>query len=216
MPSRADVECLTDETVFQGHFQMRRLRLRHRRFDGGMSEMIEREVFHRGPVVIALPYDPGRDRVLLIEQFRSGPYLAGDTHPWTIEAVAGVMEPGETPENVARREALEEAGLEIGRIATVGIGYASPGGMSELMHLFVVEADLADAGGLHGLAEEGEDIRSWTEPFNTALARIATPQAHAAPLMTILYWLALNRDRLRADWGAIPAPPGAARSPAHR
>jgi len=202
MPNRDDVECLTDETVFQGHFQMRRLRLRHRRFDGGMGGVIEREVFHRGPVVVALPYDAKRDRVLLIEQFRSGPYVAGDSNPWTIEPVAGVIGPGETPEDVARREAVEEAGLRIGRIATVGTGYSSPGGMSELMHLFVVEADLADAGGLHGLAEEGEDIRAWSEPFEAALARIATPGAHVAPLMTILYWLALNRDRLRAEWSA--------------
>ncbi len=201
MLSRHDVECLTDETVFQGHFQMRRLRLRHRRFDGGLSGVIEREVFHRGPVVVALPYDAKRDRVLLIEQFRSGPYVAGDANPWAVEAVAGVINPGETPETVARREAVEEAGLEIGRIAKVGTGYSSPGGMSEVMHLFVVEADLAEAGGLHGLAEEGEDIRAWSEPLDAALARIATPQVHVAPLMTILYWLALNRDRLRAEWG---------------
>lgn len=200
MPSRSDVDCLTDETVFKGHFQMRRLRLRHRRFDGGWSNQIEREVFHRGPVVVALPYDPVRDRVLLIEQFRSGPYLAGDENPWCVEAVAGVIDPGATPEDVARREAVEEAGLTVGRIAKIGTGYSSPGGMSELMHLFVVEADLADAGGFFGLAEEDEDIRAWTEPFDDAMARIAEPGLHAAPLMTILYWLALNRDRLRADW----------------
>ena len=200
--TRDDVDVMTQEVVFRGHFEMRRYRLCHRLFRGGWGAPITREVFCRGPVVVVLPYDPASDRVLLIEQFRTGPLAAGDPNPWSVEAVAGVIDPGETPQDVARREALEEAGLALAGLEPVGVCYPSGGGMSEVMHLFIGLANLTAAGGHHGLETEGEDIRAWTEPFADALARVSGPGTHTGPLMTLLFWLALHRERLRAGHGA--------------
>lgn len=202
MNSRDDVQTISHDIVFKGHFQTHKLRLRHRLHNGAWGQEIEREVFHRAPVVVVLPYDALRDSVLLIEQFRAGPFLSGDAHPWIVETVAGVIDSGETPDQTARRECVEEGGLEVGRLAFVGEAYSSPGAMSELMQLYVAEADLGAAGGVHGMEDEGEDIRVWVEKLEAALSRIAKPGRHAGPLMTLLYWLALNRDRLRAEWNA--------------
>lgn len=201
--TRDDVEVMTKDVVFQGHFQMRRYTLRHKLYNGGWGAPITREVFCRGPVVVVLPYDPATDTVLLIEQFRSGPFAADDPNPWSIEAVAGVIDAGEGPEDVARRESIEEAGIALSGLEPVGVCYPSGGGMSEVMHLFVGLADLTGAGGHHGLEAEGEDIRSWTESFADALARVSGPGIHTGPLMTLMFWLAMHRDRLRPRAGAV-------------
>ncbi|MEQ8695449.1 MAG: NUDIX domain-containing protein, partial [Bauldia litoralis] len=104
-----DVDILEKTTPYKGRFQIDRYRLRYHRFDGAWSEPVLREVFERGHAAAVLPYDPVRDEVVLIEQFRPGPLAAGEASPWLIEIVAGIIDPGETPEEVVRREADEEA-----------------------------------------------------------------------------------------------------------
>jgi ADP-ribose pyrophosphatase len=88
------------ETLFQGYFRVDRYTLRHRLFRDGWSRPIQREIFERGHAVAVLPYDPVLDSVVLIEQFRAGPLAAGD-EPWVIEAIAGIVEDGESAEDVA-------------------------------------------------------------------------------------------------------------------
>jgi ADP-ribose pyrophosphatase len=118
--------------------------LSHRRFDGGMSPLITREIFISGDAVTVLPYDPVRDRVLLIEQFRTGALGRGDPLPWQLEAIAGRIDPGEAPEDAARREAVEEAGLMLGRLEPVAEYYPSPGAMTEYIYSYVALCDLPD------------------------------------------------------------------------
>ena len=200
MDRDSDVELIAKSTPFQGYFRVDKYRLRHRRFDGGWSAPIEREVFERGHSVAVLPYDPVRDCVVLIEQFRMAPYVSGDP-PWLIETIAGIVEPGEAPEAVARREAVEEADCRLeAPLALIGKSYLSPGGTSEHCHIFCGPCDSAGLGGVHGLAEEGEDIRVVVLEFETALQLLEAGKVQASPALISLLWLARHRERLRREW----------------
>jgi ADP-ribose pyrophosphatase len=197
--SAADVELIEKTTPYDGYFQIGVYRLRHRRFAGGWTDVMSRELFERGHAAVVLPYDPLRDEVVLIEQFRIGAYAAG-IEPWLIEPVAGIVERGETPEEVARREALEEAGCEIAELEPIGTVLSSPGGCSEVSHLYCGRIDSAGVGGIHGLAHENEDIRAFTLPLDTALERLAKGEYNNASTVMTLQWLALNKERLQKKW----------------
>ncbi len=199
--NRDDVEIIERDTAWRGYFRIDRLRLRHRLFAGGWAEPITREVFERGHAAALLPWDPVRDEVVLIEQFRIGALTAGGDNPWLIEIVAGIIEDGETAEDVVRRETLEEAGCEVGDIVPLMDVYTTPGGSSERIALFCGRVDATGVGGIHGVEEEGEDIRAFAEPTDAALARLARGEIANITTVAALQWLALNRDELRARWG---------------
>jgi ADP-ribose pyrophosphatase len=193
------VEIIDKQTPFRGYFRVEAYRLRHRTFEGGWTREISREVFERGHAAAALLYDPERDAVVLIEQFRAGAYAAG-LEPWLIETVAGIIEPGEEAAEVVRREAMEEAGCEIGTMEPIGKFILSPGGSSETIALFCGRVASADAGGIHGLDHEDEDIRPLVLSTDEALARLAGGGIVNATTAIALQWLGLNRERLRAEW----------------
>jgi len=202
--NRADFELIEKATVFQGYFRMDRYRFRHRLFAGGWSGEVVREVFERGHAVVVLPYDPERDAVVMIEQFRIGA-AAADVPMWQREVVAGIIDPGETPEAVARREAREEAGCEIRDLIPIYHYLASPGGTSETIWLFCGRVDSRGIGGIHGLPEEHEDIRVEVVPFPEVRGRLESGQIGNAPTIIALQWLLLNRDALRARWLGPPS-----------
>ncbi len=195
----SDVDVIERIPAFQGHFRVDRYRLRYRRHDGGMSRPITRELFERGHAAALLPYDPRRDKVVLLEQFRVGA-LGSPGRPWCLEPVAGVIDAGESGETVARREALEEAGLEVGRVIHMHDYLSSPGGCSERLSLYLGEVDSSRAGGVHGLAEEGEDIRSLVLGFDAAWVEMAGRPVAVASLLIAMQWLALNRAAVRRQW----------------
>ncbi|MBK1668314.1 hypothetical protein CKO28_09735 [Rhodovibrio sodomensis] len=190
------VEILNAETPFQGFFRIDRYTLRHRTHAGGWSEAMTRELFERGHAVAVLPYDPVRDEVVLIEQFRPGA-LAGGMPPWQVEVIAGMIEPDEAPEAVAHRESEEEAGLHVRELIPISHYLATPGGSSETIRLYCGLIDATGAGGVHGLAHENEDIRARAMPFDAAFAQLGQGPADNAPTVIGLTWLALNRARLR-------------------
>jgi ADP-ribose pyrophosphatase len=194
----ADVELHEKTTPYRGYFRVDRYRLRHRLFGGGWSVEVTREVFERGHAVAVLPYDPRRDGVVLIEQFRMGPYAVGEP-PWLMEIVAGIIDQGEEPEDVARRELLEEAGLApVGPLVPIGRYFTSPGGSTETIRLYYAAVDSAAAGGIHGLTHEGEDIRAQVVDFATAMAWLDAGRFDSSPPIIALMWLQRHRDRLRA------------------
>ncbi|WP_137110775.1 NUDIX domain-containing protein [Rhodobacter sp. SY28-1] len=181
-----------------GFFAVNRHQLRHRRFDGGMSDLLTREVFVVGDAVTVLPYDPVRDRVLLIEQFRMGPFGRGDPLPWQLEAIAGRIDPGESPEDAARREAVEEAGLVLGRLEKVAEYYPTPGAVAEFLYSYVALCDLPDGvAGVFGAAEEGEDIKGHLLSFGRLVEVMASGEIGNAPLLLTVLWLQRERARLR-------------------
>ncbi len=194
-----DVEVVEREACFRGFYQLDRLHLRHRLFAGGMGKLINRELFVRHDAVCVLPYDPQRDCVVLIEQFRIGA-LDKSANPWLIELVAGLIDKDEQPEEVARREAVEEAGLELAELWPLTQYYPSPGGSDERVHLYVGRCDSRGAGGVHGLEEEGEDIRVHVWPLEDALAAVRDGRIDNAASIIALQWLALNRAEVRGLW----------------
>jgi nudix-type nucleoside diphosphatase (YffH/AdpP family) len=199
VPAPGDVVPLDWAEPYAAFFAVEEHRLSHRRFDGRMGEPIGRAVFVSADAVTVLPYDPARDRVLLIEQFRAAPWARGDARPWLLEAIAGRIDPFETAEEAARREAAEEAGLTLGALHPVAEYYPSPGAKTECLWSYVGIADLPDgAGGLGGLEGEGEDIRAHVMTFDALMALIDRGEAANGPLILSAWWLARHRERLRA------------------
>ena len=198
--SRRDVELVAKETPFHRFFRVDTYHLRHPLFEGGLSPVVQREVFERGQSACCLPYDPVRDEVVLIEQFRPGALAAGDPHPWLIEAPAGIVETGETPEDVVRREAVEEAGCAITDLEFVMNLYPSPGCTSERVAMYIGRTSSQGAGGIHGLDNEAEDIRVFTLPFDEAIRLVDEGKAQTSAGAILILWLALHRDALRAKW----------------
>lgn len=197
--SQSDVELLKRERAFDGFFKLDRLQLRHRRFEGGWTEPLDRELFIRDDAVCVLPYDPITDCVLLIEQFRVGALL--DQHsPWLFELVAGIVEPGESIADVAHREAQEEAGAELLALEPICHYHVSPGGSQELIHLFCGLINSEGLGGLHGLAHEGEDIRAAVLPRQQAYQALLDGVINNAGTIMALQWLELNYPKLRQQW----------------
>ena len=199
---RGDVEIFGREIVHDGYLEVLQTRLRHRLHAGGWSRELTREVIERGHAVAVLPYDAARDEVVMVEQLRIGAVIRGDDAPWLLEIVAGIVEPGEDLVEVARREAMEEAGIELGNTMPILTYYTSPGVLSETIAIFHAEVDARGAGGVHGLAEEGEDIRVVVLDFAAAMAALAEGRVTASPAVIALQWLALNRDELRRAAGA--------------
>lgn len=205
MDHEKDVELIEKRTEWQGYFRVERYRLRHRRFAGGWSQPVQREVFERGHSTAVLPYDPHRGEVVLIEQFRIAPYACGEP-PWLVETIAGVVEAGEAPEAVARREAMEEAGCVLaGPLQRVARFYVSPGGTSEHVDVFCGRCDTSKLGGLHGVEAEGEDIRVVVVALEEALRWLDAGRLQSAPAIVALQWLALHRSRLDGEWAVQPA-----------
>jgi len=188
---RKDVEVLGREQVFRGFFSMLKLTLRHKLFSGEWSEPIVRELFERGSCVGVLLYDPQHELLALAEQFRVGA-LADENSPWLYEVVAGMVEPGEELEEVARRESFEEAGLTPDRLLPICDYWVSPGGTNERMYLFCALLDLSKAGGIYGLDHEAEDIKLHIMPRAEAFARLDEGQCNNAATTISLMWLRMN------------------------
>ena len=202
---RDDIEVIDKETAYQGHFRIDRYRLRHRKFDGGWSAELKREMFERGHAVAAVLYDPDREEVVLVEQFRMGAMSAAETpwydgSPWLVECVAGIIEDGERPEEVVRREAEEEAGCVVHELEYACTYLASPGASSETVFVYCGRVDASAVGGIHGLDHEGEDIRVMAVPVAEAMAWLDEGRFVNALTLIGLQWFRHHRERLRAAW----------------
>jgi ADP-ribose pyrophosphatase len=193
------VDLIDKRIFFDGYFQIHRYRLKFSLHEGGMSEAVDREVFERGQVAAVLPLDPVRDQLVLIEQFRIGPYAVG-WDPWLLEGVAGIIEEGESAEDVARREAMEEAGCEITELVPILRYLSSPGACTETVALFCGRVNAIDAGGVHGLDEEHEDIKVMVYGVDEALKMLNEGKIVNAKTIIALQWLALNYPQLKQRW----------------
>lgn len=194
-----DVEVIEKKLVYNGFFKMQRYKLRHRLIEGGWCRPLTRECFDRGPSVGVLLYDPYKDTVVLVEQFRIGA-LDGNEGPWQLELVAGILEPGESPEDVVHRESIEEAGSDVLALEYIYEYYPSPGGSNEKLYLYCGGIDSTDIGGVHGLAEEGEDIWVQVFPRKEAWNILQENYIHNAATIIALQWLQMNYQRLQEQW----------------
>lgn len=186
---------LSETMKYSGFFSLKTVELQHTLYKGGWSPPITRELFLRGNCVAVLLYDPIRDEVVIIEQFRIGA-IQMPNQAWLLEIVAGAIEHGETAEKVAYRESIEEAGCEILELTKINDFFTSPGGTSELLSLFYGRVDTSNVGGLHGLAEEDEDISVTTMKFDDVYQLLLDGKILSAIPIIAIQWLFINRDRL--------------------
>ena len=198
--NKNDVFNLTKRVLYKGFFSLLEYRFQYRKFDGSISDVVTREVLERGHAVVLLAYDVKRDEVVLIEQIRIAAIETQET-PWMLELIAGMMDhENESFEEVARREAIEEAGVTIGRCKPVISYLASPGGLTEKLHILVGEVDASTATGIHGLAEENEDIKVHVVSRDQAYKWVEDGVINNAASIIALQWLQLNYLNLKNEW----------------
>ncbi|MCK8102741.1 MULTISPECIES: NUDIX domain-containing protein [Pseudoalteromonas] len=195
-----DVRLKPIENLYDGFFKINLYQFKHALFAGGESEVIRREILERGDAVAVLPYDPVTEQVLLIEQIRIGAIKSKHT-PWLLECIAGMTDGSEDYESVVKKEAFEEAGLNLTELEFMLSYLSSPGGTTERLYLYLAHADLSQmTTGIYGLDTEGEDIKTHIMHLDEALERLNRGEIDNAATVICLQWLALNRDRIRKKW----------------
>jgi ADP-ribose pyrophosphatase len=197
--SSRDVRNLTTKPLYSGYFKMVQYQFQHRLYNGGWSETVTREIFERGHAVAVLPYDPVTDEFVLIEQFRVGA-MDTSSSPWLIEIIAGIIDEGEPAEAVCHREAMEEAGIELQHLTKAVSYLASPGGTTERLDIFMAKVDSTNAGGVHGLDHESEDILVHRVPVSRAAEWLQSGKVDNAAAIIALQWFLLNQSQLMEQW----------------
>lgn len=199
-----EYQILDSETLADGFLTLHRYHLRHSLFAGGWSKELARERVDGYRAASVLPYDPVTDQVVLIEQFRIGA-LDGEDNPWILEVVGGILEGDHAPEQVARKETLEEAGCKISELVSICEYMPSPGTTSERVHLFCGRVDATGVdGGIHGVDAEGEDIRVSVLDAKQAIAGLYDGRIHSSSTLIAMQWLAMHREQLRLAWTGTP------------
>jgi len=202
-----NIEIIEKTTAFKAYLQVDHYLLKHALFEGGWSDVMSREIIERGHVGAVLLYDPDLDLFVLTEQFRppafaakSSPWWDDDFSPWLVECVAGMIEAGETPEELCRRESIEEANCPVTDLHPIYHYFSSPGCTTESVFLFCGRVDASDAGGVFGLQHEHEDIRVFTASPEETFAMVASGRINNSMTMLAVQWFQLNRDMLRQKW----------------
>ena len=195
-----DVSLKPIENLYDGFFKINLYQFKHALFAGGESEIIRREILERGDAVAVLPYDPVTEQVLLIEQIRIGA-IKSKHSPWLLECIAGMTDGSDDYESVVKKEAFEEAGLNLTELEFMLSYLSSPGGTTERLYLYLAHADLSQmTTGIFGLETEGEDIKTHIMDLDEAFERLNNGEIDNAATVICLQWLALNRDRIRKKW----------------
>jgi ADP-ribose pyrophosphatase len=194
-----DTKVLNEEAVYKGFFEMKKIQVQYKLFDGGWSKVVSREMFERGHAVAVLPYDPITEEFVLIEQFRLGA-MATSNKPWMIEVIAGIIEPGEDLDDVCHRESSEEAGISLTHLQKVITYLSSPGGTTERLHIYMAKTDASLAQGVHGLDNESEDIKVHRVKESVAREMLEQGKVDNAAAIIALQWFFLNKPKLLKTW----------------
>jgi ADP-ribose pyrophosphatase len=197
--TKEDVTLIKKESLYDGFFKLNRYLFTHKLFDGGQSKVVSREVFERGHAAAVLPYDPERDELVLLEQVRF-PAIETNDNCWLIEVVAGIIDPGESIEDVCHREAAEEAGIELQNLTPICSYLTSPGGTTERIYLYIAQVDASTAKGIHGLEHEAEDIRVFRLGLDEAEKWLEQGKIDNSTAIIALQWLLLNKAKIRQAW----------------
>ena len=200
--SQQDIEILGEQTLYEGFFTLKRIQFKHKLFAGGQSGVVTRELLIKGAASAVIAYDPKEDSVILVEQVRIGAAYQPESSrsPWLLELIAGMVEKGEKPEDVALRESEEEAGIQVKNLTHCLSVWDSPGGIVERIHLFAGEVDSSQAKGIHGLAEENEDIRVQVVKREQAYQWMCEGKIDNGIAVIGLQWLQLNYAQLQQSW----------------
>lgn len=196
--SKKDVQVVNQEVAYDGFFKVYKYQLTHKTFAGDVTPQITREVLDRGHAVAMLPYDPAADEFVMIEQFRVGA-LATSDKPWLLEIVAGMIDKGESVEDVCRRESAEEAGLEVHKLVKLVDYLPSPGGTSERLYIYLGTVDASNAGGVHGLDSEHEDILVHKVSSQSAYEMLINNEFDNSATIVALQWFFLHKQQLLTE-----------------
>ncbi|PCI38260.1 MAG: ADP-ribose diphosphatase [Rhodospirillaceae bacterium] len=203
-----DVQVLEKIREHDGYFKVDKYTFKHRKHDGGWSDPLTREVFERGHAVCVVLFDPDLDKLVFVEQFRPGAFAAlsspwfdeAQHSPWLIECVAGIIDKGQSPQSVAKRESLEEANCEVTDLIFALHYLVSPGGTSESMYIFVGRTDASNAGGIHGLEHEGEDLRVFSVSTDTAFEWLDKGRFSNSMTLIAMQWFKLHHESIVQNW----------------
>ena len=200
--SQQDIEILGEQTLYEGFFTLKRIQFKHKLFAGGESGVVTRELLIKGAASAVIAYDPKEDSVILVEQVRIGAAYHPESNrsPWLLELIAGMVEKDEKPEEVALRESEEEAGIQVKNLTHCLSVWDSPGGTVERIHLFAGEVDSLQAKGIHGLAEENEDIRVHVVKREQSYQWMCEGKIDNGIAVIGLQWLQLNYAQLQQSW----------------
>ena len=200
--SQEDMEIVAEKTLYKGFFTLKQIQFKHKLFAGGESKIVTRELLIKGAASAVIAYDPKADSVVLVEQVRIGAAYHPEPmrSPWLLELIAGMVEKGEKPEEVALRESKEEAGITVKNLTHCLSVWDSPGGTVERLHLFVGKVDSSQAKGIHGLADENEDIRVHVVKREQAYQWMCEGKIDNGIAVIGLQWLQLNYAQLQKRW----------------
>ena len=200
--SQEDMEIVAEKTLYKGFFTLKQIQFKHKLFAGGESEIVTRELLIKGAASAVIAYDPKADSVVLVEQVRIGAAYDPEPmrSPWLLELIAGMVEKDEKPEEVALRESKEEAGITVKNLTHCLSVWDSPGGTVERLHLFVGKVDSSQAKGIHGLADENEDIRVHVVKREQAYQWMCEGKIDNGIAVIGLQWLQLNYAQLQKRW----------------
>lgn len=194
-----DVEILARQSCFTGFLKLEKIQLRHRLHAGGWSAHLQRELLVKDAAVGVLLFDPGRDQVVLVRQFRIGA-IGHANSPWMLELVAGMAGPDEDVKQVAIREAIEESNCVPAHLIRICEYFNSPGTSNEKLTLFCGKVDAGTAGGIHGLSEEHEDIEVVVLSLDEVVKAIADGEINNAMTIIAIQWLQLHKASVAQAW----------------
>ncbi|POO53145.1 NUDIX domain-containing protein [Agrobacterium rosae] len=188
------VRLVSKETVWKRFVHLQTLVFEQKMPDGRVIR-IDREVHDHGSAAAILLFDPNKNAVVLVRQFRPAAFVNGDPS-FMLEVPAGLID-DDQPDEAIRREAMEETGYAVNEVRYLFQSYASPGTLTEKVGLFYARVDLGEKAGLGGgLATEGEDIDVLSIPLDQAFGMISTGEITDAKTIILLQWAMLNRAQL--------------------
>ncbi len=185
---------ISNKNIYNGFFKMNEITLKYKKYDGTWSNEIKRELFGGAQVSAVLPYDPLKKEIVLIQQFRPGT-ISKNINNYLDEIVAGIIDPGESPETTARRECLEETGCEVKKIIPVQGYFPAPGSSESFYHLFVAEIESFEGERIMGLKTENEDILVKSYKINEIQEKLRKCEILNGLTLIALQWFFLNINK---------------------
>jgi nudix-type nucleoside diphosphatase (YffH/AdpP family) len=185
------------DRILDDYFKVDRAVIQFEKFDGNMTQEMVRMNFDRGDSVAAIIFNTTKNTIILIKQFRYPVYTRDNDQAWSVEIVAGMIEPGSSPEESIYREILEETGFQAQQLKPVFNFYSTPGGSNEKIFLFfarVTQEDRIEKGG--GLIEEGENIQLFEVSPKTAFKMLDAGEILDAKTIIALQWLKTRQKLL--------------------
>lgn len=191
-------EILEKQNLLNDFLEVNAYQLTHDLYAGGRSPVIRRLCLEKQDAVSVLLFDPVQDKVVMVEQFRIG--AKKTNNHWLLENPAGYVETDELPDDVAVREVKEETGCSVSNLLPICEFFVSPGISDEMIVLYCGKVDSSNAGGIHGLDDEHEDIKVEVLSLEDAKKELYTGRINSTSTIISMQWLLLNLDDVKRKW----------------